>query len=239
MEFYVYEHWRPDKGECFYVGKGTRRRSGQMKARNAHHLHIQNKLRSAGLSVDVRMISSGLSEGEAFILEAQRILHWKQVGHSLANHTSGGEGVSGFKLTAEQREKIGLAHRGKKRPQEWRERIGAALRGKPKSEQHCIRSKLGHAKFRGVPLSDGVKEKISLALKGRVFSEESNSLKREAMLRIHATTDRSEIHKKIGDSQRGVKRKQHSPETKAKMATSAKKWRAERRAKRASEELAP
>lgn len=24
--FYVYEHWRPDKGECFYVGKGKKHR---------------------------------------------------------------------------------------------------------------------------------------------------------------------------------------------------------------------
>jgi hypothetical protein len=26
-KFYVYEHWRPDKDVCFYVGKGHGRRA--------------------------------------------------------------------------------------------------------------------------------------------------------------------------------------------------------------------
>lgn len=31
--FYVYEHWRPDTGVCFYVGKGKEKRAWDMKRR--------------------------------------------------------------------------------------------------------------------------------------------------------------------------------------------------------------
>ena len=33
--FYVYEHWRPDHDECFYVGKGKGGRANEAEAREA------------------------------------------------------------------------------------------------------------------------------------------------------------------------------------------------------------
>jgi len=228
--FVVYEHWRPDEGRCFYVGKGIRRRARQMNARNRHHLGIQNKLASLGLRVDVRIIADDLTEDGAFALEIERIKYWSDMGYELANHTLGGGGVSGFKLTDEQKAKISLTHRGVKRSKEWAAKIGDALRGRPKSESHRHNCRLGQI---GKVISAETREKLSRALTGRTFSPETIERKRASLIRYHATVDRSEIHKKIGDAQRGVKRKPHSPETKAKMAVAALRWRAERRAAKA------
>lgn len=92
--FYVYEHWRPDTGECFYVGKGKGRRAWKMRDRNSHHTSIVSKLTSLGMCVDVRIISSDLSECDAFTLEATKIAEYGR--DNLANLTDGGEGLSGL-----------------------------------------------------------------------------------------------------------------------------------------------
>lgn len=48
-KFYVYEHWRPDKDICFYVGKGKGRRANVMYGRGSHHERIQAKLKRLGM----------------------------------------------------------------------------------------------------------------------------------------------------------------------------------------------
>lgn len=71
--FYVYEHWRPDRGECFYVGKGKGGRANELRHnRNRFHKFIQAKLSRLGTAVEVRIISDCLSESEAFALERER-----------------------------------------------------------------------------------------------------------------------------------------------------------------------
>lgn len=94
--FYVYEHWRLDRDECFYVGKGMKNRAYKMRDRNAHHRAIMAKLSREGSGMEVRMVATGLTEEEAFSLEIKRISFWREAGADLANQTHGGEGVSGF-----------------------------------------------------------------------------------------------------------------------------------------------
>ena len=93
-KFYVYEHWRPDKNVCFYVGMGCGRRAKALyaRSRNRHHNRITDKLKLLDLSVDVRIVSYGLSREEAFTREVERIAYWKAIGVKLCNLTSGGEG---------------------------------------------------------------------------------------------------------------------------------------------------
>lgn len=95
-KFYVYEHWRLDRDECFYVGKGMKNRAYKMRDRNAHHRAIMAKLSREGSGMEVRMVATGLTEDEAFALEVKRIAFWREAGADLANQTHGGEGVSGF-----------------------------------------------------------------------------------------------------------------------------------------------
>lgn len=94
--FYVYEHWRTDRDECFYVGKGKGRRAHKMLGRNMHHRAIQAKVAREGYAIEVRIVASGLTEREAFALEIERIAFWRANNVDLANRTNGGEGPSGM-----------------------------------------------------------------------------------------------------------------------------------------------
>ena len=102
--FYVYEHWRLDRDECFYVGKGKGKRAYRMRDRNPHHCAIMNKLSRDGSGMEVRMVATGLTEEDAFSLEVERIAFWRKVGADLANLTNGGEGTSG--LPSKNRKKV-------------------------------------------------------------------------------------------------------------------------------------
>jgi len=108
--FYVYEHWRLDRRECFYVGKGKGGRANELRRnRNRFHKFIQAKLSRLGTAVEVRIVTDGLSESEAFILERERIAFWRANGADLANWTDGGEGPSGYKQSPEHRQKKAVA----------------------------------------------------------------------------------------------------------------------------------
>ena len=105
--FYVYEHWRPDTGRCFYVGKGKDGRAFRTKKnRNKFYLRIAKKLETLGLDVEIKIIASNLSEHHAHAFEVQRIAYWRGHGAPLANLTDGGEGVSGLKHSKETKLKL-------------------------------------------------------------------------------------------------------------------------------------
>ena len=103
-KFYVYEHWRTDRDECFYVGKGMGSRAYKMNCRNRHHKAIQAKVIREGCAIEVRIVASALTEEEAFTLEIERIAFWRSKNIDLANLTNGGEGSSG--LQSENRKSI-------------------------------------------------------------------------------------------------------------------------------------
>jgi len=108
MNFYVYEHWRLDKDECFYVGKGRGSRAYGRTSRNIHWKNIVAKLERTGFAYEVRIVASNLSEEDAFNLEAERIVFWKDI-VDLANLTDGGEGFSGGRHTEESKKKISVS----------------------------------------------------------------------------------------------------------------------------------
>jgi hypothetical protein len=110
--FYVYEHWRLDRDECFYVGKGRAGRAFSMKDRNRHHQAIVAKLARIGSAFEVRMVATGLLEENAFSLERQRVAFWREANVDLTNMTDGGGGVRG--LSPEVRSKMGVVHIGNK-----------------------------------------------------------------------------------------------------------------------------
>jgi hypothetical protein len=170
--FYVYEHWRPDRDECFYVGKGRGKRANAMYKRNKHHQAIQEKLARLGMCVEVRIVASGLTEKESFELEQKRIKFWRSENVDIANMTDGGEGTSGHKqnMTPEWRKKLSKAHQGKKRSPEAVEKAASAKRGKPHSEQHSKRISESQKKRFQDPT---VKEKFRLCSVGRIPSKET------------------------------------------------------------------
>lgn len=107
--FYVYEHWRLDKDECFYVGKGKDKRAYSSN-RNQHWKNIVAKLEREGSAWEVQIVASGLTENEAFSLEVERINFWQDK-VDLSNKTGGGIGHSN--PTEENREKLRAGKIGK------------------------------------------------------------------------------------------------------------------------------
>jgi len=146
--FYVYEHWRPDKGECFYVGKGKKNRALYLKQRNKHHAAIQAKLARQGLCVEIKIISHGLTEEEAFNLETKQILFWRADGADLANRTLGGGGISGLVHTKETRKKMSVSQK-KRSP---RPPHSMEVRAK------ISRAQMGQKRRLGIPQSDKTKK---------------------------------------------------------------------------------
>lgn len=129
--FTVYEHWRPDTGRCFYIGKGRGARHEDMvNGRNDRHHAVQKALAMSGLRPSIVVIARNLSEADAFLLERARISFWKSEGHELANLSCGGEGCSGYKHTPEAIAKTVAFHTGRKRSAETRAKIAAKATGR-------------------------------------------------------------------------------------------------------------
>lgn len=171
--FYVYEHWRPDKDEPFYVGKGRGNRANLMKRRNKRHKSIQEKLHKIGYAVEVKIVAANLTEKEAFSLEKKRIAMWRAAGIDLANMTDGGEGPSGrIGLRGEKHPSYGKPSHmlGKKHTEETRKKLSDAAKGK--------KSRLGAV------LSEETKRKISESQKGKKHSEETKAKMRATHITI-------------------------------------------------------
>jgi hypothetical protein len=161
--FYVYEHWRLDRDECFYVGKGKGGRAYSMKNRNRHHQAICAKLNRIGSAFEVRIVASGLSEQESFEIECERIAFWRSSGCDLTNLTDGGEGISGFKHSDETRQKLSNLNKG----------MPATFKGKKHTDKtKRVLSEI--AKKRGAPkLTKEQQEKASAWHRGRKRSPET------------------------------------------------------------------
>jgi NUMOD3 motif len=174
--FYVYEHWRPDRDEPFYVGKGKGSRANLMSRRNPHHKAIQAKLHGMGMAVEVRIVAAGLTEEEAFILECDRIKMWERAGIDLANMTIGGEGPAGRRLSEEHKRKISESSKGRKNKpitQDTRKKMSEAKRGmklrlgaklSDETKTKISKSNKGKSKGKGVPKSEEHKKKISISV---------------------------------------------------------------------------
>ena len=101
QKFYVYVDFRGDDGKPFYVGKGSEKRV-KIEKRNPLHTNIKKKH-----GMVRKILFENLSESESFEKEIQLIQELRthiDHGNGGANLTFGGEGVSGYKHTEEQKE---------------------------------------------------------------------------------------------------------------------------------------
>lgn len=206
--FYVYEHWRPDKNICFYVGKGKNKRAWDMKnMRNPHFKSVVSKLLSIGLCVDVRIIAKELTNEEAIDLEKKTIAFYGV--KNLTNLTEGGDGMAN--PTEETRNKISKSQKLRfSRPEEYEKML---------------------ARLKNRIVSEDTKIKLSIAGKGRKHTEESiEKMKNSAKNRTIPLHVREAQKKAVT----GKKRKPFSLETIKKMKIAAKKREQIKREQRAA-----
>lgn len=108
--YYVYIWFRPWDGSPCYVGKGRGKRWQDF--RRTHNCHLTNIVKKAAGELPAIIFRDGLSEKEAFDLEAILIaaIGKDRDGGPLANLTDGGGGVSGLEMprasVERQRQKI-------------------------------------------------------------------------------------------------------------------------------------
>lgn len=197
MRFYVYEHWRPDKDTCFWVGKGKGARARSFR-RNSRYDRVVAKLARLGMCVEVRMVADALDEAEAFRIERERIAFWRAQGDELCNMTDGGEGVSGLKMPTHVVQLLASRKRGSRHSAETRAKMSASHLGKPKTEEH--RRSISVAKT-GKPQGPHTPEhnaKISASARGRKDGDEVRAKKRAAAALRPPLTPES--RKKISES---------------------------------------
>jgi hypothetical protein len=107
----LYEHWRPDLNECFYVGiswANEETRPWDMNDRSSRHISVQEELCRNGLATEVRIQAENLDKDELCELEKLQILYWKNlIGDRLKNTHPGGIWTNGY--NNEEREQIGQA----------------------------------------------------------------------------------------------------------------------------------
>lgn len=227
-KFYVYEHWRPDKDVCFYVGKGNGRRANDMRrGRNRYHKFIQTKLSKLGMAVEVKIFADSLEEIESFKIEMERIAFWRDLGVDLANLTDGGEGTTGRKHTEEWKQKNAERMRGRKDSPETRAKKALSKLGNKnglgtKKTLEAIEKTICH--FRGKSKSPETKAKISASKIGKP----GHVMTRETIEKIRA----AQIGRPKSEEAKARMRKPKSEEHKAKLraANLGKKHSAETRA---------
>lgn len=108
--YYVYVHSRLSTGAPFYVGKGRGSRVFNCSGRSDHWKRVVKK--DGGRYANV--VFETPDEELAFLVEIELIDKYRRHGAALINKTDGGEGMSGYRMTPEQRANQSRAKRGHK-----------------------------------------------------------------------------------------------------------------------------
>lgn len=143
---YVYRHIRLDTNQVFYVGIGSSANYKRAKSKLDRNNHWNHIIGKTDYKIDILLDELTKEEAIAKEIEFIAIYGRRDLGlGTLCNLTDGGEGRFNHKPTDETRIKMGLAQKGNKK---------YLLRTTPQEE---------------------INDKISLANKGKVCSEETKA----------------------------------------------------------------
>lgn len=199
-EFYVYVHRRPDTGAAFYVGKGKGRRAWVKQHRNPYWRAVVAK--AGGYLVETKV--ERIDEEAAHLAEMELIDVLRRRGLKLTNLTDGGEGLAGYKRSAESIERGASKRRGVPNVA-----ASIALKGRPKSQLH--RANLSAAKLGKSTATAETRAKLSAANKGRTPPNKGKKHQPETIEKIRAANT-GELNKFFG--------RKHTPETLARLSAS-------------------
>lgn len=160
-KYYVYEWFKKETGEIFYVGKGCGNRVTSNKNRNEYFKNIRKKY-----DCDYRIVYDNLSEEESYNLELEYGTKLKEQGLAKACYVLGktnkfissetkrkiaktltGKPSSnkGRKTSREQKEKLRLSHLGKKQAPETIEKRRISMLGSKRTDE--TKRKLSQSKI--------------------------------------------------------------------------------------------
>ncbi|NJO48271.1 MAG: hypothetical protein HC840_00985 [Leptolyngbyaceae cyanobacterium RM2_2_4] len=142
-KFYVYIHIDPRDKSVRYVGKGTGDRAWRLKRRSGKHKSWLKSLESKGLLPVIEIVEYFSSEKEALTKEADLIKSFMISEPKFCNMIDGGIGcpsgsrhpMFGRKHTEETKLKMRKSGKGKRKSAQHRENIGLAHKGKPKNPE--------------------------------------------------------------------------------------------------------
>ncbi len=182
----VYEHWRTDTNAPFYVGKSNarKRRPTNMSMRNEHHKRVVAKVRRDGFDVVVKIVYENLPEESAFALEKMRIAYWRSCGVELTNATDGGDGMSGYVFTDEQRARCSEAQKISLARPEVKAKRSAAFKGRPKPQS--VRDKVKQFARVYAPIQSELRKGAGNPFFGRKHTEETKDKIRASQARRRA-----------------------------------------------------
>lgn len=178
---YVYRHRRLDTNEIFYVGIGSRKdRCSSKRGRNNIWNKIINKT-----NYEVEIIASDLNVEDAKDLENFLVSLYGRIDlntGTLSNLTDGGDFRENYTVSDETKMKISKAHKGRIQSKEWVERRTSHFRGVPLTEE--TKRKLSET-MKGRIITDETRLKLSIAQKNRVYSEIELENIKEKMIKFH------------------------------------------------------
>ena len=159
-----------------YIGKTVcaveRRWSQHVSRARSGTTYFHNAIRKYG--ADAFEISILEAVDDTGVLN-EREIHWIATLHPDYNMTPGGDGfIAGHKHSAEHRQKLSDANRGRKLSAESKQKISDALRRRPPISD-ATRQKLRDAARRRLPISDAARAKMSAASKGRKMPPRSDA----------------------------------------------------------------
>ncbi len=195
--YYVYMYISPITNLPFYVGKGKGRRYlSHLKHQskfdgNKHKKNKINEILNNYLVPIIEIISSGLTEDDAFILEKDTIEKYGRLNNQtgiLCNMTDGGEGQSGWIPSIDYREKMSKSTSGekngmygkthtiesRKKMSEWQSQKKVSIETKEKMSSNRMGEKNS---FYGKSHTDETKKKISNGRTGILTGKDNPSAK--------------------------------------------------------------
>ena len=190
MRHYTYIHrCKDDINRVFYVGKGSGSRMNSLSHRSNHWKSIANKH-----GVITEKVASWKTHQEALEHEKFLIFCFRSMGFKLCNMTDGGEGVTGYVPSQEQRKKISERMKSFVLSDEAKKKISAskignkARLGMKNSDKHkAITASI----WKGKKLSEEHKEKLSLAKLGKKLSDATKKKMSNAQYNRRKKEDRN------------------------------------------------
>jgi len=171
------------------------------------------------------MVSSGMTESEAFALEVQRISFWRSSGVRLANKTDGGEGASGTVVSKATRSKHSEHSKRRWQDPSYRQTMNNKRRPELTDEFRLKLSDAQKKRFADSPddLARATEHCIRLALArkgkpGRALADWEIEALRARRIGVKAS---AETRSKQSTAKLGKPRKPFTEETLAKMRAAA------------------